>query len=210
MINVRDGWHRWAVALAATTLVLGVAGCGGEDPAPVPANSSDSSTDTPSTSPDPEPTQDETSTEPVPETEQPAPLNHDDALTAGFDGSEAITCGYTFDEQEISEMEMISTSGTVNPEAIIHLHGSTVHWEMTEPDEQIAHVLAHDGQTYAWKVPGDGGGLQSEDESEDLLGELAERMNRNAHDCQMHTGPASDFEVPSDITFDSFEDLLEG
>lgn len=136
-----------------------------------------------------------------PNEEKSPVLDHEAALAAGFNQELAVTCGYTYDEQELAGLKMMSTSGDVPPEATIYVDRGTVYWDIPEPDGKMSHMLASDGYLYTWKVPGDGEGVKSPDATNGGGDELKQRMAKNAHDCKAYDGPASIFQPPNDITF---------
>ncbi|WP_146135353.1 hypothetical protein [Antricoccus suffuscus] len=179
--------------MTAAILVLGSAGCGGSDneigDSGTSSTSSSSGTATPSTDT---------------ESDDTAPvLDHEEALAAGFDHTAAITCGYTYDEQELAGLKALSPTGEVPPEATIYLDRGAIFWEIPEPDGRTSHILALDGYLYTWKVPGDSDGVKSRDTTNGGGDELKERMSQNAHDCVVYGGPSSIFQPPKDITFQS-------
>ncbi len=129
------------------------------------------------------------------------PLDHDAALAAGFEQELAITCGYTYDEQERAGLQAMSPSAEVPSEATIYLDGGAIYWDIPQPDGRMSHVLARDGFLYTWKVPGDAEGVKSPDTTNGGGDELQRRLTKNAHDCKAYDGPASIVQPPSGITF---------
>lgn len=137
-----------------------------------------------------------------------AGLDHQTVLTIGLEGGAAITCGYSFDSEELAAAKQLAMGDWVTPEATIHINAPTLHWEIPQAENRLSHLLMHDGLIYTWKVPGDNTGAMNEIAEEDGLDALAARLQKNAHDCVAFTGPASIFEVPSNREFTRFEDLL--
>lgn len=113
----------------------------------------------------------------------------------------AITCGYTYDEQELAGLRMLSPSAEVPPEATIYMDRGTIYWDIAQPDGRMSHMLATDGFLYTSKVPSESKAIKSEDVANGGGDELQKRLTKNAHDCKAYDGPASIFQTPTDITF---------
>lgn len=197
---------RFGAVLVAATMAVALGGCaGGEDLAGDLVEGSASTGQDPAPEPDTvDPPGDDTP-DSDPEESSLAGLDHDAVLAIGLAGDATITCGYTFDPVELEEMSMLSTSGWVTPEATIHLHGTSAHWEIPQEEGRPSHVLLYEDTNYFWKVPGDGAGVLADAAEEDSFSVLAGRVQANGHDCVAFTGPPSMFEVPADIEFERFE-----
>lgn len=193
----RTGLNLGAV-LAATAMVVTLSACGGGADSAGDQAGGSSSADQPNTVESP------SADAPDSDSEKSIldGLNSDEALAIGLDGGAAITCGYTFDDGEISEMKMIA-NGWVTPEATIHLQGASVFWEVPQEDGRMSHILYNDHNTYTWKSPGDSQGIMGAGESDDLP-KLAVKLQKNAHDCTAFSGSMSVFDVPAGMTFVEF------
>lgn len=191
------------VALMAPLLLVAVASCDdAEDDGGASAGGSSSSNPS-SAGPESEPASTESAEAPDSDpSDVPVELDHTSALAAGLSGNSAVVCGYTYSAEELRQIQMISPSDEIDPEATVYLHGPTIFWEIPQPDGRISHVLGLDQMVYAWKIPGTTG-VQSEDLTSADDSEFMAQLQNNAHDCQVYGGPMSIFEVPSDITFQS-------
>lgn len=189
-------------------LALALAGCSagaGDDGAP--ASSLDAGAAAPGGATTPaESDTDSDDTDPqTDEGEQPAPpLDHSSALAAGIAGETAITCEYTYDEQELATLRAFAGGGEVMPGATVYLDGSTVYWDLPEPGGVLGHLLSYEGEVYTWMEPDATGAWAPSEDPEGERALLTERMERNASECAAYTGPASIFEVPEEITFSGF------
>lgn len=186
-------WASIAALCGAAALVLtGCAPGGGGD---VGANGGTSSTQPPPATAAPDSDTDS-------ELDDDAPvLGHDDALAAGFDHTAAIKCGYTYGEQELAWQRAVNPTAELVPEATIYLDRGVIYWDMPQPDGRTSHMLALDGYLYTWKVPSDSDAVKNTDATNGGADGLAERLDKNAHDCVVYDGPASIFEPPQGIPF---------
>lgn len=139
------------------------------------------------------------------EGEQPAPaLDHSSALAAGIAGETAITCEYTYDEQELETLRMLAQGGPVRSDATVYLDGSTMYWDLPQANGEMGHLLSYEGEVYTWTELAGRGTRSPQEDPEGERAALAERMPRNASDCAAYTGPMSIFEVPQEIEFSGF------
>lgn len=193
------------IALATLGLSFGLTACGSSDGGSATAEDGAATDSSAGTSADPDEGPADTPEPETPDTEEPddktPALDHPAALAAGFDGTVAIRCTYTYDDDELRQLQTMSLGADIPPEATVYLDRGVVYWDVPQPDGRVSHVLGRDGAVYTWKVPGDGTGVEGTDESPDSLAVLEDRMTRNASDCVAYDGPSSIFEVPGDITF---------
>lgn len=196
MLDFPQTWLRRGALVAAAALAFTLGGCAGEPGSSGDPTDGSSSADQPNGSDSP------TSEGPAggPEGTLFEGLDSDGILGLGIGGKAEITCGYTFDEVELGEMSVMSTHGWVSPEATIHLNFPVVHWEIPQDGNRMSHIVYYDNNTYMWKTPGDNRGVMGSGPGDDLS-ILAEKLQRNAHDCVAFTGPDSVFSVPADMDF---------
>lgn len=136
----------------------------------------------------------------APEEESATPLDHAAALAAGLSGDTAIQCLYTYDAEELQGLRIAAQGGWVSPTADVYVYGDTIYWEDPQEYDATAHILGLDGDVYTWGTPGTGAGVAARSEAH-VLEELPTRLENNASDCAVYTGPQSIFEVPGDVSF---------
>lgn len=182
-----------ATAVTALGLVLALTACSGDNVDDAGATTgSGSSTDADT---DTKPDGDKDS-----DNEKSPALDHEGALAAAFNQELAVVCGYTYDEEELASIKIL-TSGEAPPDATIYLDRGAILWDIPQSSGKVTHMLIRDGSVYTWKASRDGKGAKAPDLTSDGGVELQQRVTRNAHDCKVFDGPASTFQPPNDITF---------
>lgn len=168
--------------LTAAVLVFGVAGCGGSDDGEnsnTSGSPSSSGGPAPSTGPDADAESDDAA----------AVLDHEGALAAGFDHTAAITCGYTYDEEELAGIRVLAQTQEVPTEATIYLGHGAIYWEIPQPHGQMSHMLALDSFLYTWKIPEDSDGVKSPDATQGGEDDLKERPTRRPRTLSSNCPP---------------------
>lgn len=184
-----------AAMIVALGLMFTVTACGEDEADKSSASAEGGSSTSADTEPAAEPESD-------PESD-PAPtiaLDHDGALNAGLAHTAAITCEYTYDEQERASLELLSQGAEISEGMTVYLSGDVIYTDIPNPDGRMSHMLTLDGFLYTWKVPSEAKGIKSPDLTEGGDA-LKQRLVTHTHDCTVYDGPDSIFAPPTDITF---------